>query len=351
METIKVERTYKDKLFRFVFKEKDKLLSLYNAVNKSNYTNPDDLEIVTLENAVYMNMKNDLAFLIGDWLNIYEHQSTVNPNMALRNLIYVAKEYQKLIAGKSLYSTVQIKLPTPKFIVFYNGTKEQPEKYVQQLSESYSKAVEPIDLELKVTVYNINYGYNAELLEACQTLKEYSLCVDKIRQYIKIFSLEEAVDKAIEECIKEGILSDFLLKYRAEARAMCIFEYDEEAEIAKIKKMEREDEREIWQKEIEKIKKMEREDEREIWQKEIEKIKKMEREDEREFWQKEIERQKMHVLINKIYRKAQKNKSLEQIADELDEEVKVLQPIYEILKTVGDNLDYDLICEELEKRK
>ena len=159
--------------------------------------------------------------------------------------------------------------------------------YIQQLSESYSKTVEPIDLELTVTVYNINYGYNAELLEACQTLKEYSLCVDRIRQYIKILPVEMAVDRAIEECIKEGILSDFLLKYRAEARAMCIFEYDEEAEIAKIKKMEREDEREIWQKEIEKIKKMERED-------------------EREYWQKEIERQKMHVLINKVYRKAQK---------------------------------------------
>ena len=79
-----------------------------------------------------MNMKNDLAFLIGDWLNIYEHQSTVNSNMPLRNLIYVAKEYEKLVAEKSLYSTVQIKLPTPKFVVFYNGTKKQPEQYVRR---------------------------------------------------------------------------------------------------------------------------------------------------------------------------------------------------------------------------
>ena len=332
MGEIKVERMYKDKLFRFVFKEKDKLLSLYNAVNKSNDTNPDDLEIVTLENAVYMNMKNDLAFLIGDWLNIYEHQSTVNPNMPLRSLIYVAKEYEKLVAEKSLYSTVQIKLPTPKFIVFYNGTKKQPEQYVQQLSDSYMKAMESVDLELSVTVYNINYGCNTELLEACQTLNEYSICVDRIRQYIKILPLEKAVDRAIDECIKEGILREFLQKYRAEARAVCIFEYDEQKEVEKIKRMEREDEREFWQKEVEKIKRMEREDEREFWQKEIEKIK---------------EKEQSLVLINKVYKKIEKNKSLEQIADELEEEIKVLQPIYEMVKAAGDNFDCDLIYEEL----
>ena len=234
-----VERKYKDKLFRMIFREKDKLLSLYNAVNRSSYTNTNDLEIVTLENAIYMNMKNDLAFLIDDVLNIYEHQSTINPNMPLRDLIYVAKEYRKLIAEESLYSSEQIMLPTPRFLVFYNGTKKMPEKEVLKLSTAYEKITDEVELELTVTVLNVNAGYNAELLEACQTLKEYSLYVEKVRKYAREMELEDAVDRAIDECIKEDILREFLLKYRAEARAVCIFEYDEEREIELMKKAER----------------------------------------------------------------------------------------------------------------
>ena len=98
-------RNYKDTIFRMLFSDRKNLLSLYNAVNQSNYNNPDDLEIVTLENAIYMGMKNDLAFIMDTNLYLYEHQSTYNPNMPLRDLFYICSEYQKLVDKKSLYSS------------------------------------------------------------------------------------------------------------------------------------------------------------------------------------------------------------------------------------------------------
>jgi hypothetical protein len=223
-----------------VFREKRELLALYNAVNGTDYDNPDDLEIVTLENAVYMNMKNDLAFLIEASLNLYEHQSTVAPNMPLRDLFYVTREYEKLTADKSLYTSVQVKLPTPRFIVFYNGAEKQPERQVLKLSDAYEQMVDEPELELKVTVLNINSGNNAELLEKCKTLKDYSLYVERVREYAKEMPKEEAVDKAVDTCIKDGILADFLTKYRAEARSMSIFEYDEEREMELIRQAEKE---------------------------------------------------------------------------------------------------------------
>jgi hypothetical protein len=221
-----------------VFREKRELLALYNAVNGTAYDNPDDLEIVTLENAVYMNMKNDLAFLIEASLHLYEHQSTVTPNLPLRDLFYVAREYERLTADKSLYTSVQVKLPTPRFIVFYNGAEKQPERQVLKLSDAYEQRVDEPELELKVTVLNINSGNNAELLEKCKTLKDYSIYVERVREYAKEMPKEEAVDKAVDTCIKDGILADFLTKYKAEARSMSIFEYDEEREMELIRQAE-----------------------------------------------------------------------------------------------------------------
>ena len=116
-----VNRTYKDTLFRMIFREKRNLLQLYNALNGTNYTEETDLEIVTLENAIYMNMKNDVAFLLSDRLNLYEHQSTYNPNMPLRDLFYICREYKKLVGQESLYSSTKIQIPSPRFVVFYHG--------------------------------------------------------------------------------------------------------------------------------------------------------------------------------------------------------------------------------------
>lgn len=234
----KVNRNYKDTVFRMLFQDRENLLSLYNAVNGTAYEDVDGLVITTLQDAVYMNYKNDVSFVFDFTLSIYEHQSTVNQNMPLRDLIYVSKVLQGQMKDQDIYSSRQIKLPTPKFVVFYNGTDEQPEKQILRLSDAYEKQLEEVELELTVTVYNINYGHNQKLLEACQTLKEYAQYVAAVREYAKEMPLAEAVESAVDSCIRQGILADFLRKNRAEAIEMSIFEYDEEKHLKS--------EREIW---------------------------------------------------------------------------------------------------------
>ena len=228
MNEAHVQRNYKDTMFRMLFKEKENLLSLYNAVNKTSYTNVEDLEITTLENAVYMNYKNDISFVFHFELMLYEHQSTVNPNMPLRNLIYVTKVLQNITRNETLYSTVLIRLPAPRFVVFYNGADPQPGRQVLRLSDAFEKRMEKPELELTVSVYNINPGYNAELMEACRLLKEYAQYVEQVRKFAKKAFFPEAVEQAVDYCIRNGILADFLSKNRAEAIAVSIFEYDEE---------------------------------------------------------------------------------------------------------------------------
>ena len=214
---ISVARNHKDRLFRMIFREKKELLSLYNAVNGTSYTNAEELEIVTLENAIYMNMKNDLAFIMDSYLNLYEHQSTYSPNMPLRDLFYIAKELQGQVNHRDLYRNKLIKIPTPRFLVFYNGSEEQAEKKYLRLSDAFQKSMDDPDLELVVTMLNINLGKNRKLLEQCQTLKEYAIYVKKVRTYAKSMKVEEAVDRAVTECINEGILREFLLQNRKEA--------------------------------------------------------------------------------------------------------------------------------------
>lgn len=138
MENVKVNRAYKDVMFRMIFREKKELLDLYNAVNRTDYTNEEDITVVTLKDAFYVNVKNDLAFLFGAYLNLYEHQSTPNPNLPVRDLIYIAKEYSKLLETGKLYSSKLQKIPTPKFLAFYNGTDEQPEEAEYRLSEAFA---------------------------------------------------------------------------------------------------------------------------------------------------------------------------------------------------------------------
>lgn len=216
MEETHSNRKYKDTIFRMLFREKENLLTLYNAVNGTAYTNPDDLEITTLENAVYMNYKNDISFVFDFELALYEHQSTVNPNMPLRDLIYVTRVIQGLIRNEDLYRSTRIRLPAPRFVVFYNGTAEQPQKQVLKLSDAYEKQLDTIELELMVTIYNINLGNNSELMETCQLLKEYAQYVEHVRGFARELPLPEAVEKAVELCIRKGILADFLKKNRAE---------------------------------------------------------------------------------------------------------------------------------------
>ena len=226
---VNVVRNQKDTVFRKLFEGKKELLSLYNAVNGTEYGNPDELEVNTLDNAIYMAMKNDISCVIDMRLNLYEHQSTVNPNMPLRDLFYIAKVLEKMTMEESLYAKKRIMLPAPKFVVFYNGEESQPERRVMKLSDSYLTGKEEISLELVVLQLNINAGFNTELKESCRTLQEYMHYVDKIRHFRKTLPLREAVDRAVRECIREGILKEFLLQNRAEVMQMSIFEYDQEA--------------------------------------------------------------------------------------------------------------------------
>ncbi len=227
-EKTPIVRNYKDTLFRRLFSDKEKLLSLYNAVNGTRYDRPEELEIVTLENAVYMAVKNDMAFIVDFRLHLYEHQTTVNPNMPLRFLQYVTKEYEKLVAQDTLYGGRLIRLPSPRFVVFYNGVQEQPEVQTLCLSEAFDKEQGEPQLELKVQVLNINKGYNTKMKEQCKVLREYMEYVDCVRRRLEGSSLEEAVPLAVEECIEKGILKDFLIANKAEVISMSIFEYDEE---------------------------------------------------------------------------------------------------------------------------
>lgn len=243
-EKVNVCRSYKDNLFRMVFREKEELISLYNAVNETDYSNPDDLTVNTLENAIYMNMKNDLSFLIDDRMNVYEQQSTFCPNMPLRDLMYVGRLYEKEMKDANAYSSRQIKIPAPKFLVFYNGKKDLPERQILKLSDAYKIRQEDPELELKVTMLNINAGKNRELLDKCKTLKDYVTFVEKVREYGMTIPLQEAVERAVQECIRDDVLSAFLKKYRAEAVSMTIFEYDQEAHMKLLAEESREEGRE-----------------------------------------------------------------------------------------------------------
>lgn len=231
-------RQYKDTVFRMLFSEKENLLSLYNAVTGKAYQNADDLKIVTLENAIYMGMKNDLAFMLETNIYLYEHQSTLNPNIPLRDLIYIGIEYQQYVDDKSLYSSRLQKIPAPKFMVFYNGTDAVDDRVELRLSNAYEHLAGEPDLELKVLMLNVNEGHNKELMEQCQTLKEYAIYVARVRKYASAQNLNDAVERAITECIKEGILVDFLRKNRSEVKMVSILEYDKEWEEKKLRKAE-----------------------------------------------------------------------------------------------------------------
>ena len=224
-----VKRKYKDILFRFIFKDKKELLQLYNAINGTSYKNPDDLLITTMEDVIYIGMKNDLSFLIANEINLYEHQSTVNKNMPLRGLLYLAKMYESYVEtnGLNKYQKKLIPLPFPRFIVFYNGEEEIGEELFLRLSDAFEKREEEPAVECVAKFININYGHNQELMQKCERLGEYSYFVASVRNYLKEgCNQKEAVTCAVNECIEKGILKDVLEKHRAEVVDMFLTTFD-----------------------------------------------------------------------------------------------------------------------------
>ena len=238
-----VIRNYRDTLFRMLYRNKVRLLSLFNAVNGTHYDNPDDLTITTLEGVLDLGMKNDVSCIIDMMMQLYEHQSTVNPNMPLRNLFYVSDLLQKYIyeEGIDIYSRKQIKIPTPKFVVFYNGDEEQPERKEIRLSKAFSANTGETNMELVVLQININKGQNEELKAACKTLQEYAEFTERAREHRKEMELEDAIRTTIDECIRDGILKDFLLKNKAEVYHMCLYEFDVELHERVLREEEREE--------------------------------------------------------------------------------------------------------------
>lgn len=239
--TSKPNRMYKDRLFRMIFSDKKELLSLYNAMNGTRYTDPEALQINTLENAVYLSMRNDISFLIDMQMPLYEHQSTYNPNIPLRNLLYASNLLSNLTKDMNLYGEKLVKIPTPTFVVFYNGVTEFPDMVELKLSDAFEVKKEEVSLELRTIMLNINKGHNEELMKNCKTLRDYMCFVDKVRLYTKTMPLEDAVEQAITECIRDDILAEFLRNNKAEAKSVSIFEYDEEQHMRQIREEGREE--------------------------------------------------------------------------------------------------------------
>ena len=212
-------------------------MCIYNAVTGKHYENPEELEVNTLENAIYMSMQNDISFLIDSRLSLYEHQSTYNPNLPLRFLFYVSDIYSALTKEAHLYGTKIVPIPTPNFLIFYNGEEEMPDRKTLKLSNAYTYLDGTPKLELEAVMLNINPGHNEELLSTCKSLHDYSEYTARVRRYSKEMVIEDAVERAICECIEEGILSEFLSQNQMEAKSMSIYEYDAEKHI----RQERED--------------------------------------------------------------------------------------------------------------
>ncbi len=228
-----MRRTYKDSVFRKLFGDsssRDSLLSLYNALNGTSYDDPSDLTINTIDDAVYMGMKNDISCIIDCHMVLIEQQSTYNPNMPLRGLMYFGKLYDQFIKTNSqnIYSSDLIRIPTPRYFVFYNGPKEMPDKTILRLSDAFARPDPSGNFEWSAEMININQGHNELLLDSCRILKEYVLFIDQVRYYLKRgYETDDAVNLAVDDCIRGNILKQFLLKNKSEVIDMCITEYNE----------------------------------------------------------------------------------------------------------------------------
>ena len=230
-----IKREYKDRLFKLIFgreEYKSNTLQLYNAISGSSFTDSDSLEINTIEDAVYLSMHNDVSFIIADTVNLFEHQSSFSPNIPMRMLFYVSQLFQKMLdvndnMKNRMYTHSQVKFPNPKFYVFFNGPENEPEQRILDITECFINP-EDTDLQLKVTMFNINYGRNKELMAMCAPLSDYSQFVHDVTKYkYEGNQSEAAVNRAIDG-LPEGIVKDIISAHRAEATDMFLTEYDEE---------------------------------------------------------------------------------------------------------------------------
>ncbi len=244
-------REYKSDVFSMLMQDKKRALQLYNVMNNSSFENEDEVEIKTLDGGISLSIRNDAAFVVDARLSVYEHQSTVCPNMPVRSLIYFTAILTDMLSdkengrktGRNLYGKRLVKIPTPQFVVFYNGEENQPEVQELKLSDSYEKQTDDPKLQLKCMVYNINSGKNRAILEKCSWLNEYMIFVNKVREYHNGRTDEELIidiELAIDYCVEHDILKEFLLTHRSEVTKNMQLDYTFDRQI----ELEREDARE-----------------------------------------------------------------------------------------------------------
>ena len=236
-------REYKSDVFSMLMENPQNALDLYNAMNNSNYTDPNLVEICVLDRGISLTVRNDASFVLDMNLSIYEHQSTICPNMPVRSLIYFTNILERMLKGRNIYGRKLVKIPTPRFAVFYNGEEEQPEQYELKLSDAFEHPVKNPEIELTCKVYNINYGKNQELLEKCPFLKEYMIFVDYVRENHRANDYEElehSIEMAIDRCIEEDVLREFLMEHRTEVVKVVKLDYTFDRQLT----LEREDSRE-----------------------------------------------------------------------------------------------------------
>ena len=231
------QREIKDRLFKAIFgreteQSKKWRLELYNALRGTNYSDPDALELNTIENVIYLTMKNDISFLVDSQMTLFEQQSTYNPNMPLRGLMYFSQLYQRHLTKLelTLYGSRLIKIPYPKFIVFYNGDRETEDKEFLKLSDAFENKEKDGDFEWTAELININSNHNNSLQKNCKPLYDYVRYISRINDNRKKgMSKEEVVNEAVDWAISENLLDGFFKMQKEEILGMSLTEYDEEA--------------------------------------------------------------------------------------------------------------------------
>ena len=235
-------REYKSDVISMMLQIPEYALDVYNAMNDSAYTDPDMIQIMRLENGISLSVRNDASFFISNYLNLYEHQSTYSPNAPLRFLIYLTNLLKKLIGKRDLYGRKRVQIATPHFAVFYNGTEKRPEKEVLKLSDAFINRTDTPEIELTVTVYNINTNNNTQLLEKSEVLRSYMIFVNRVRENLehqkKIAQnapeydeaayeeeLEVAINEAIDYCVKHHIMEEFFRENRSEVTKSMVLDY------------------------------------------------------------------------------------------------------------------------------
>jgi hypothetical protein len=221
-------RQYKSSVFALFFDDAEKLIELYNAIENTDYAKDTPIEINTLKDALFLDRLNDISFLLdGKLIVLIEHQSTPNENMPLRLLLYIGRVYEKILGGKNIYRQKLITIPRPDFIVLYNGDREFPDKSVLRLSDAFEDADIPNLLDLTVNVYNVNHGRNPDILRKSGSLSDYAVFIARVKTNKAAgMLLEAAIEDAINYCMENGIMKEFLEKHGSEVQNMLFTEFD-----------------------------------------------------------------------------------------------------------------------------